>query len=62
MKIKSTLIGLIMIVVGGVISATATIYIGAPLVFLGAFLFAGLYSDDIFVDYVTFENDNYIYS
>lgn len=64
MKPKLTLIGIVIIAVGGVILATlpAMIYIGAPLILIGTGLFVGLYSEDLFLDYVTQENGNYVYS
>lgn len=64
MKLKLTIIGIVMMAVGIVITATlpAIIYIGAPLVFIGLGLFMGLYNEDLFLDYVTHENGNYVYS
>jgi len=64
MKPKLNLIGLAIMVIGGVISATvpAVIYIGAPFVFLGVLLLMGFYSVDVFIDYITLENGEYIYS
>ncbi len=64
MKLKLSLAGFIIMIAGVVICATLTAiaYVGAPLIFIGAFLFCGAYDGAHFIDYCTYENGNYVIS
>ena len=61
MKPKLTLIGFACIPLGALISIAFNLpWLGAPMIFAGAFLFTSFYDTAVFVDYCTLENCQYV--